>query len=46
LKLKGSLLIRSGTIGSEAIGRRLFEARTVADTSEVGTVDASGMSEI
>ena len=46
LKLKGSLLVRSGAICSEAVGRCLLEACTVADTREVGAADVSGVSEI
>jgi hypothetical protein len=46
LKCKGSLLVRSGAICSEAVGRCLLEACTVADTGEVGAADVSGVSEI
>jgi hypothetical protein len=45
LKFKGSLLVRSGAICSEAVFRCLLEACTVADTGEVGAVDVSGVSE-
>jgi hypothetical protein len=46
LKFKGSLLVRSGAICSEAVGGSLLEACTVADTREVGAADVSGVSEI
>ena len=46
LKFKGSLLVRSGAICNEAVGRCLFEACTVADTRQVGAADVSGVSEI
>lgn len=46
LKCKGSLLVRSGAICSEAVFRCLLEACTVADTGEVGAEDVSGVSEI
>jgi hypothetical protein len=46
LKFNGSLLVRSGTICSEAVGRCLLEGCTVADTGEVGAADVSGVSDI
>ncbi len=46
LKLNGSLLVRSGAICGKAVGRCLFEACTVADASEVGAADVSGVREI
>ena len=46
LKRLGSLLVRSGAICNEAVGRSLLEACTVADTREVGAVDVSGVSDI
>jgi hypothetical protein len=46
LKFKSSLLVRSGAICGEAAGRRCLEARTLADTGEVGAADVSGVSEI
>jgi len=46
LKFKGSLLVRSGAICSEAVGSCLLEARTIADTGEVGAADVSSVSEI
>lgn len=45
LKFKGSLLVRSGAICSEAFGSCLLEARTIADTGEVGAADVSSVSE-
>jgi len=45
LKCKGSLLVRSGAIRSEAVGRCLLEACTVADTGEVGERRTSAVSE-
>jgi hypothetical protein len=46
LKCLGSLLVRSGAICNEAVGRSLLEANTVTDTREVGAADVSGVSEI
>lgn len=46
LKFKGSLLVCSGAICSEAVGRCLLEACTVADAGEVGAADMSEVSEM
>jgi hypothetical protein len=45
LKLKGSLLVRSRAICSEAASCSRFEACTVADTIEVGAEEVSGVRE-
>jgi hypothetical protein len=45
LKLKGSLLVRSRAICSEAASCSRFEACAVADTIEVGAVEVSGVRE-
>jgi hypothetical protein len=46
LKFKRSLLVRSGAICNEAVGRCLLEACAIANTGEVGAADVSGVSEI
>ena len=46
LKCKGSLLVCSGAICNEAVGRCFLEACTVTNTGEVGAADVSGVSEI
>jgi hypothetical protein len=45
-KLKGGLLVSSGAVCSEAAGRCLLEACTVADTAHVGAADVTDVSEI
>jgi len=45
LKCLGSLLVRSGAICNEAVGRSLLEANTVTDTREVGERRTSAVSE-
>lgn len=46
LKLKGSLLVRSGAVGLEARGCCILEACAVADTREVGTTEVNDVREI
>jgi hypothetical protein len=46
LKLNGCLLVCSGAICSETVGRSLLETCTVADTREVGAANVRGMSKI